>query len=54
MTVLSDKLVRDTLEFLLDLHNPEGYGFSVTEEVHEESMMLVRRFKLELEKETKN
>jgi len=47
-SILSDKLVDDLLAFLKDLRDPEGYGFSVTEEVHAEAHGLQRRLILEL------
>lgn len=47
MNPLSNKLVDDLLAFLKDLHDPEGYGFSVTEEVHQEAYVLEHRLLLE-------
>lgn len=51
MNHLSDKLVKDILAFLKDLHDPEGYGFSVTEEVHQEAYVLEHRLMLEAQGE---
>jgi len=44
----SNKVIEDLLAFLKDLRDPEGYGFSVTEEVHAEAHGLQRRLLQEL------
>ena len=48
MILLSSPLIKDLMAFLKDLHDPEGYGFSVTEEVHQEALGLERRLKVEM------
>ena len=45
---LSVKLVDDLLAFLKDLHDPEGYGFACSEEVHQEAYVLEHRLMLEM------